>query len=258
MMEIRALIVDDEPLAREGIREFLAAAPDVQIVGECVNGPEAVEAIASLSPDLVFLDVQMPEMDGFQVLESLGSEQLPTIIFVTAYDQYALHAFEVHALDYLLKPLDEGRFQETLERASAQLELQRTGEVNEHIVSLLNELRSQQGPRYAARLMVKSRGRVFFLNTGEIDWIEAAGNYVQLHVGGDSHLIRETMGGLESKLNPEQFLRIHRSTIVNISRIKELEPWFNGEYAVNLKDGTQLMLSRTYRSKLQDRLGSYL
>lgn len=255
---IRALIVDDEPLAREGIREFLGGAPDVKIVGECANGSEALAAIVELSPDLVFLDVQMPEMSGFEVLAALDRRPIPAIIFITAYDQYALKAFDVHALDYLLKPIDADRFRETLERARKQLELQRSGQVSQHIVSLLTKLKTQQEREYIERLMVKSRGRVFFLRTAEIDWIEAAGNYVNLHVGEESHLIRETMAGLESKLDPNQFLRVHRSTIVNIARVEELQPWFSGEYAVILRDGTQLTLSRTYRSKLQGRLGSYL
>jgi two-component system LytT family response regulator len=257
MAPIRALIVDDEPLAREGIRELTRAADDVRVIGECTNGRDAVEVIRRERPDLLFLDVQMPEMDGFKVLDALVEEEMPpVVVFVTAYDEYALRAFEVHALDYLLKPLDPNRFAQALARAREQLELKRKGATSGRIVEMLQEMRSR--PEYLDRFLVKSRGRVHFIDAADIDWIEAAGNYVKLHTQDEDHLIRETMAALEERLDPRQFLRIHRSSIVNIDRVNELHPMFNGEYTVVLKDGTELTLSRTYRSKLQGRLGSYL
>jgi len=256
MTPIRALIVDDEPLAREGIRDLIEDADGVAVVGECGNGRDALSSIRGDGPDLVFLDVQMPEMDGFQVLEALEPEEVPVVIFVTAYDEHALRAFEFHALDYLLKPIDPERFATALNRARQQLALREKSEATDRIMAMLRRQRS--GPEYLDRFLIKSRGRVHFIAATDIDWIEAAGNYVKLHAGADNHLIRETMAALEEKLDPGQFLRIHRSSIVNIDRVKELHPMFNGEYAVLLRDGTELTLSRTYRSKLQGRLGSYL
>lgn len=256
MTPLRALIVDDEPLAREGIRELLEGATGVTVAGECGNGRDAVSMIRQDRPDLVFLDVQMPEMDGFEVLDALEPSELPVVIFITAYDQHALRAFEFHALDYLLKPIDPERFAKALARAGEQLELREKRAATDRIVEMLQEVRA--GVEYLERFLIKSHGRVHFLDAADIDWIEAAGNYVKLHSGDDSHLIRETMTALEEKLDPRRFLRIHRSCIVNIDRIKELHPMFKGEYEVLLKDGTKLTLSRTYRSKLQGRLGSYL
>jgi two-component system LytT family response regulator len=246
--KIRTLIVDDESLARERIKRYLGAESDIEIVGECANGKEAVESIGSLSPDLLFLDIQMPEMDGFGVLEAIGLQKVPAIIFVTAYDKYALKAFEVHALDYLLKPFNRERFRRSLARAREQLDHDRMGQLDQRLLSLLEDLKAEQ--KHLDRLVVRSVGRVFFLKTDEIDWIEAAGNYVRLHVGREGHLLRETMNRLEAKLNPDKFLRIHRSTLVNIDRIKELQPLFSGDYTVILRDGRQLTLSRSYRDKL--------
>ncbi len=248
MTKIRTLIVDDESLARERIKRYLGAEADIEIVGECANGKEAVESIDSLSPDLLFLDIQMPEMDGFGVLGAIGSQRVPAIIFVTAYDKYALKAFEVHALDYLLKPFNRERFRRSLARAREQLDHDRMGQLDQRLLSLLEDLKAEQ--KHLDRLVVRSVGRVFFLKTDEIDWIEAAGNYVRLHVGREGHLLRETMNRLEAKLNPDKFLRIHRSTLVNIDRIKELQPLFSGDYTVILRDGRQLTLSRSYRDKL--------
>ncbi|HLL72166.1 MAG TPA: LytTR family DNA-binding domain-containing protein [Pyrinomonadaceae bacterium] len=245
---IRTLIVDDEPLARERIKGFLAGERDIEFIGECADGREAVAAIQTLKPDLVFLDIQIPELDGFGVVESIGIEQMPAVIFVTAYDRYALQAFDVNALDYLLKPYNRERFRKAIERARAQLSNGAKGELNERLLSLLENLQTEQ--RHLERLMIKSSGRVFFLRTAEIDWIEAEGNYLRLHAGKDSHLLRETMNRLASKLNPDKFLRIHRSTLVNIERIKELQPLFSGDYVVILRDGKQLTLSRSYRDKL--------
>jgi two-component system LytT family response regulator len=250
---IRVLIVDDEPLAREMLREMLAADPDVEIVGERSNGREAVEAIRMHSPDLLFLDVQMPEVGGFEVLEALGTSPIPHVIFVTAYDQYAVRAFEVHALDYLMKPYDRERFDISWQRAKTQIAREKDGGRDQRILALLEELKA--GSRYLERLVIKSGGRIYFLETNEIDWIEAEGNYVSVHCGKKSHLLRETISSLESQLDPRQFLRIHRSSIVRIDRIKELQPWFHGEYHVILQNGTQLMLSRNYREKLQEALG---
>jgi two-component system LytT family response regulator len=251
--KIQALIVDDERLARKRIRSLLKNERDVEVVGECADGAEALAAIRKQSPDLVFLDVQMPEMDGFQVLQEVGGDRMPAVVFVTAYDKYALRAFEVHALDYLLKPFDEDRFGEALRRAKEQVLGGSNGELHGRLIALIEHLRS--GERYVDRLLVKASGRVLFLKTEDIDWIEAAGNYVRLHVGKESHLLRETMNTIETRLDPAHFLRIHLSTIVNLDRIKEMQPWFSGEYVVLLKDGTELRLSRGYRDKFDERLG---
>jgi two-component system LytT family response regulator len=250
------LIVDDEPLARERIRALLAVDPDIEVVAECGDGQAAVSAIHKLTPDLLFLDVQMPDLDGFGVLEAVGAEHMPVTIFVTAFDSYALQAFEVHALDYLLKPFETERFRKALERAKAQIHREQGGEVSQRLLALLEGVTAEHKP--LERLVVKAGGRVYFLRTEEIDWIEAAGNYLRLHVGTESHLLRETMNALEARLDPDKFLRIHRSTIVNIERIQELHPWFKGDYVVILRDGTQLTLSRSYRQKLQQHFGNSL
>jgi two-component system LytT family response regulator len=253
---IRVLLVDDEPLAREMIREMLKDDAEASVVGECVNGREAIEAIQEHDPDLIFLDVQMPEIGGFEVLEALKSVHVPHVIFVTAYDQYAVRAFEVHALDYLLKPFDRERFDSAWRRAKAHILSTRNGEMDQRILAILEELKA--GSKYLERLVIKSGGRVFFLDTDDIDWIEAEGNYVSVHTGKKSHLLRETISSLEAQLDPKKFLRIHRSSIVKIDRIKELQPWFHGEYRVILLDGTQLTLSRNYRENLQEALGRFL
>jgi len=245
---IRTLIVDDEPLARDRIKRFLAGEPDLELVGEAADGREAVAAVLALKPDLIFLDIQIPELDGFGVLQAVGIEHLPAVIFVTAYDRYALQAFDVNALDYLLKPYNRERFRKAVERARAQLSHAPTGALNERLLSLLENFKTE--PRPLERLMIKAAGRVFFLRTEEIDWIEAEGNYLRLHVGSDAHLLRETMNRLASKLDPDKFLRIHRSTLVNIERIKELQPLFSGDHVVILRDGRQLTLSRSYRDKM--------
>jgi two-component system LytT family response regulator len=250
---IRALIVDDEPLARERIRTLLDSEQDITVAAEASNGLEAVDAIREHSPDLVFLDVQMPNVDGFDVIELVGADRMPPVVFVTAYDQHALRAFEVQALDYLLKPFDADRFHGTLQRARRQIEGLEHGDLSRRLLSLVRSLKGDQ-PTRTDRLVVKSGGRLFFLRSEEIDWIEAAGNYVRLHVGADAHLLRETMTSIEARLNPEVFFRIHRSYIVNIERIKELQPWFNGEYVVILRNGTKLTLSRGYREKLQEKV----
>lgn len=251
--KIRTVVVDDEPLARERLATLLGSEADIEIVAQCRDGEEAVAAIQDHSPDLVFLDVQMPQMNGFDVIEAIGSDRMPLVIFVTAYDQHALRAFQVRALDYILKPFDRERFTEALTRARKQIEREETGDLGRRLLALVKDLRRDQ-PR-SDRLVVKSGGRLFFLRMDEIDWIEAAGNYVRLHVGNTSHLLRETMNAIEGRLDPEKFFRIHRSRIVNMERIQEMQPWLNGEYAVVLRTGTRLTLSRGYREKLQERLG---
>ena len=253
MTKIRTVVVDDEPMARERILSLLTQETDVEVIGECGDGVQAVSVIQQHSPDLVFLDVQMPGCDGFGVIQHIGADRMPTVVFVTAYDEYALKAFEVHALDYLLKPFGKDRFRETLKHAREHLERRRAGDLGRRLLALVHDLKPE--PQRLDRLVVKSGGRVFFLRTEEIDWIEAAGNYVRLHLGEESHLFRETMNGMESRLDGRRFARIHRSRIVNTERIKELQPWFNGEYVVILRNGTRLTLSRGYREKLQEQLG---
>ena len=255
-LRIRALVVDDEPLAREMIREMLATDPEVEVVGECGNGREAIEAIKTSTPDLVFLDVQMPELGGFEVLESLDPNTTPYVIFVTAYDQYAVRAFEVHALDYLLKPFDRERFEVAWQRAKAQIKLDRTSRRDQDIIALLEELKA--GPRYLERLVIKNGGRVFFMHVQDIYCIEAEGNYVRVYDNQKGYLLRETISSLEEQLDPKQFLRIHRSAIVKIDRIKEMQPWFHGEYRIILENGKQLALSRNYRANLQEAVGNTL
>lgn len=263
---LRILIVDDEPSAREIVREMLADAllsGDVEIVGECEDGHSAARAIQTKKPDLVFLDVQMPETDGFSVLSALPPDQLPLVIFVTAYDQYALRAFDVHALDYLLKPFDRERFDQAFERARHMLRRERASELNERILTFLEERNTPQSStqaqqQYLERLVVKTDGRVFFLRADEVEWIEAEGNYVSLHVGKKAYLFREAISTLATQLDPRKFRRIHRSTIVNIDCIRELQPMFRGEYRVVMRDGTQLKLSHNYRDNLQQQLGGAL
>jgi two-component system LytT family response regulator len=264
--KIKVLIVDDEPLARDKIRGMLKGKEDIEIVGEAGNGKEAVAAIQKQDPDLLFLDVQMPEMDGFGVLQTIGPSRLPMVVFVTAYDRYALQAFEVYALDYLLKPFDRERFEKALERARLQLDQERRKDLTHGLQSLMDELArirqgapsAKPGPKYLERLAIKASGRIFFLRTQDIDYIESEGNYVRVHVAKDSHLIREAMSVLETQLDPKKFLRIHRCTIVNVDRIQELQPWFHGEYRVILRNGVQLTLSRSYREKLREFLGKNL
>ncbi|MBZ5537413.1 MAG: LytTR family DNA-binding domain-containing protein [Acidobacteriia bacterium] len=251
-MSIRVLIVDDEVLARERIRDLLRGQSGYEVIGECSNGRDAVQKILELEPDLLFLDVQMPGLNGLDVVEAVGPGHMPVVIFVTAYDQYALKAFEVHALDYLLKPFDRPRFQKSLQRAQVQIQQQRTGNLDDRLRVLLEDLKGTR--KFLDRLVVKDAGRIFFLKANEIDWVEAAGNYLRLHVGKESHLLRETMGRFEHQLDPNHFLRIHRSAIVNIERVKEFRPLFHGEYSVILRDGRQLTLSRAYRGRLNEHL----
>jgi two-component system LytT family response regulator len=250
---IRTLIVDDESLARERIRDMLASDPGIEIIAECANGQQAIEVIQQHSPDLVFLDVEMPGIDGFGVLEALPPDRIPTVIFVTAYDQYAVRAFDVYALDYLLKPFNQERFDKALARAKAQISSEKTEELSRRILTALEEIKTRPVP--LERLVIKMNGHVFFIKAEEIDWLEAEGNYVRLHAGKESYLLRDTISALESQLDRKRFIRIHRSAIVNIDRITELQPWFHGEYRIVLGEGVQLTLSRTYREKLHELLG---
>ena len=252
MDKIRALVVDDEPIARMGVRRELERDAEVEIAGECANGRDAVSFIRERRPDLVFLDLQMPELDGFGVVEQVGVELMPTVVFVTAFDEFALKAFELHALDYVLKPFDGERFQTALRRAKAQARLASAAGLDERLLALLRDARGGGGREpHLERVVVKSAGRVFFLGVAEIDWIEAAGNYVRLHAGRESHLVQGTMSRLEGRLDPKLFLRVHRSAIVNITRIKELHPLFHGEYLIKLANGGELTSGRGYRDNLQ-------
>jgi two-component system LytT family response regulator len=251
--KIRTLIVDDEPLARDKIRMFLERDPEIEIIGECVDGVHAVASIEESNPDLLFLDIQMPGKDGFEVLRTVGVDRVAAVIFVTAYDEHALRAFEYHALDYLLKPFAANRFQDALTHAKSQLLSEPESPFKKQLMTLLGSVDGDS--RYIRRLVVKTSGRIVFLKVEEVDWIEAAGNYLTLHVGAASHLIRETMNDLESRLDPAQFLRIHRSTIVNIDRIREMQPLFHGDFTVMLMNNTRLMLSRNYKSRLPRHLG---
>ena len=251
---IRVLIADDEAPARRRIRDLLRGHPDVDIAAECANGPDALRAITDLNPDLVFLDIQMPGFDGLQLVTTIKEEMRPIIVFVTAYDQYAVRAFEVQAVDYLLKPFDRARFDQTIERARKELRTRIAGNTNDRIISLLGELRSR--PQYLDRILIKTNDRVSIIKTDEIDWIEAQGNYLRVHFGKQSSLLRETLSNLASKLDPRRFSRIHRSRIVNIDSIQELQPWSHRDYRVILKNGTQLTLSRTYRDQLYQLLDS--
>ena len=251
--KIKTLIVDDETLARRRIRRLLAVESDVEVIGECGDPQQAISVIQERNPDLVFLDIQMPGVDGFGVLESLPPRSTPAVIFVTAFDHYALRAFDVHALDYLLKPFDRARFRRALDRARVQIRHQAGAALDSRLSTLLDSLGNR--PKQMDRVVIKSAGRIMFLRTDEIDWIEAADNYVRLHVGSESHLLRVTLASLEGRLDSAKFMRIHRSTVVNIDRMKELQPWFHGDYVVILQDGTRLNLSRTYRDRVIELVG---
>ena len=253
---IRALIADDEALARKFIRRMLKDNHDVEIVGECSNGKDAVAMIRKQNPDVVFLDVQMPEMDGFAVLESIGVDQLPEIIFTTAYEEYAIRAFELHALDYLLKPFDQARFKDAIKHAKERFRSQRQKEGRLQMSALLESIKNK--PQHLDRLVIKAGGRITFLSTDEITWIEADDKYVHLHTAKISPMVRQTLSAMETQLDPRKFRRIHRSVIVNVERIRELQPLFSGEYSILLEDGTKLTLSRNYKDKLFELLGKPL
>ena len=256
---IRAIIVDDEPTARRGVRLLLERDSTVEVVGEASTGAEAAELMQRAKPDLAFLDVQMPGSDGFEALEKVGPAAAPAVVFVTAYDEHALRAFEVNAVDYLLKPYDDARFTAALQRAKEEVRRRQTDTVNARLTQLLDYLQQNSGTTASAqakeeksgdRILIKSSGEIFFLKAEEIDWIEAEGDYMKFHVNGRTHLMRETMARLEARLDPKRFIRIHRSTIVNIDRLRKLSPSFAGEYAVILHDGTKLKLSRGYHERI--------
>lgn len=254
-------------LARKALKAILKDDPEIEIIAECPNGKEAVTAIREQSPDLVFLDIQMPETDGFQVIEQIGTERMPVTVFVTAYDKHALRAFEAHAIDYLLKPFDHDRFYSALQRVKTFIRQQKLGEISENLFALMQNMKSvepssETGEKLEKtsqkepldRVTIKSSGRIYFLKTEEIDWVEAEGDYLNLHSGGTTHLIRETMRNFHAKLDSKKFLRIHRSTVVNIERIKEIHPLFKGEYIITLTGGKRLKSSRSYRRELQSLL----
>lgn len=252
---IRVVIVDDEPAARRGVRLLLERDRTVEIVGEAAAGQQATDLIRRERPDVAFLDIQMPGGDGFDVIKEIGPEALPAVVFVTAYDEHALRAFEVNAVDYLLKPYDDARFEAALQRAKDEVRRRQAETVNVRLVQLLDYLQrtAPEGTdpgKPADRIMLKSAGEIFFLKVAEIDWIEAEGDYMKFHVNGRTHLMRETMARLEARLDPRQFIRIHRSTIVNLDRLQKLSPSFAGEYVVILRDGTKLRLSRGFHERI--------
>jgi two-component system LytT family response regulator len=254
MEPVRVLIADDEPPARAKVRRFLAADPEMDVVGEAGSGPEAVDAIRRLRPDLVFLDIQMPGADGFGVLGALEPGTLPHVVFVTAYDAYALRAFEVHAVDYLLKPWDADRFRTALERAKERVRARAPADDLEgRIRRALADVRAPAA--YLDRVLVRTGDRAVFVRTDEIDWVEAEENYVRVHAGRESHLVRGTLAGLEERLDPAKFVRVHRSHIVNLGSIRELRPWSHGDWMIVLRDGRELMLSRRYRDRLPELAG---
>jgi two-component system LytT family response regulator len=249
MTPIRVLIVDDEPLARYKIRSFLEEEPDVVVAGECASGDEAVRAIGGDPPDVVFLDVQMPGTDGFAVIEAVGVRHMPVTIFSTAYDEFAVRAFEAHALDYLLKPYDQARFRAALERAREVVRARSSRQVNEQLAALLGQLGN--GPQYVKRLLVRDGGQYVFVPTDEIDWIESADNYVALHVGGRTLLVRDTITAMAARLDPQSFLRVRSSAIVNLARVTAIVPWSGVEFQLVLSDGTRLLSTRRYHSAIR-------
>jgi two-component system LytT family response regulator len=249
-LKARILIVDDEPLARDRIREMLRGDDEVQFIKEARNGREAIEAIIEHAPDLVFLDIQMPDMDGFEVLQRIEADHIPFVIFVTAYDQYALRAFEVHALDYLMKPFDRERFARAWRHAKDQLRNPSDGRRVGQIMAMLEEIKA--GTRYVERFPIKSSEKILFVRSEDVDAIEAEGNYVRLKVAGCSYMLRETINSIESQVDPHTFVRIHRSTIVNMNRVKELQAWARGEYRVVLENGSYYTLSRGYREHFDE------
>ena len=270
---IRAVIVDDEPLARRGIRARLERAGGYAVVAECASGREAIAAIREHSPSVVFLDIQMPGVDGFGVIDQIGADRMPVVIFVTAYDAHALRAFEAHAFDYLLKPIDDDRFAVMLDRARRRVVEREESEVARRLAALMHDLRPALDAAAAGqsrraetaspvaqpnRIAIRDRDRVLFVDVSDVDWIGADGDYVRIHTGGKSHLVRDTMAAMEQRLDAAMFVRIHRSTIVNVSRIRELRPYSSREYAVILRDGTKLRLSRRYRDRLRGHFGAEL
>jgi two-component system LytT family response regulator len=257
---VRVLVVDDEPLARSGMMALLRRDPEVVVVGECGDGAEAVTAIGRLAPDLVLLDVQMPEADGFEVLRTVGPERMPAVVFVTAYDRFAVKAFEVNAVDYLLKPFDDERFIAAIDRAKRGLreDPAKLSELGRRLASLIEQMPGTKSGQYLTRLIVKDEGRAIFLGVDELHWIEAADYYVKLHTVSKTHLLRQSLQSLEARLDPARFFRIHRSALVNLDRVREVQALFRGDHVVILQDGTKLRLSRSRKEILETLLGQSL
>ena len=253
-MTLRVIIVDDEPPARTRLRRLLRAHADIELTAECGDGAAAVQAIESTTPDLVLLDVQMPELDGFEVLRALDMPRLPAVIFVTAFDKYALRAFEVHALDYVLKPVEADRLDEALDHARRRIAEHRSATAG--LAELLRDLKRDRA--YLTRIPVRSEGKVKVIDLIDVDWLSAADNYVTLHAGGREYLVRDTLAALERRLDPRSFVRVHRSTIVRFDRIAELMPDAHGDFAIRMSDGTRLAMSRTYRASVEARFGRRL
>ena len=260
MEPIRTIIVDDEPLGRSRIAALLEDEDDIEIVAQCGDGAEALRVIEESQPQLLFLDIQIPEMTGFDLLRSLDRANPPVVIFVTAHDEFAIQAFDVHALDYLLKPFDDERFYQALDRARTHMHAHDASAPRHRLREFLREANGDgpQSPdrerRQLTRIVVKDGDRILFLKVDDVDWIEAADYYAKIHVAGSTYMIRETLANLEAQLDPERFVRIHRSTIVNLDRVQEMQPWFHGAFVVLLVDGTELRLSRSRREHLQTRL----
>ena len=254
---IRTIIADDEHLARKKLRVLLDSEPGVQVVAECQDGQQAVSAIQTHRPDLLLIDIRMPDIDGFQVLKQIASDEMPVVVFTTAYDQFAIRAFEAHALDYLLKPFDRERLHHAVERARAELLKVHDRDLTGRILDLLakNIEPKIESKQVDDRMVIRAGGKVVFLDVKEIDWIEAAANYVKLNVGKDSYLLREGIGSISERLDPDRFVRIHRSVIVNVRKIKELQPCESGEYIAVLRNGKELSCSRGYRTQLQRLIG---
>jgi two-component system, LytTR family, response regulator len=253
---IRVLLVADEALARQNLREVIETQPEMKIVGECVNGIELVTLIKEQPVDLLILDVEMPEANGLAALEIIPAEQLPLVIFITSNERYAVRAFDFNAVDFVLKPFERERFEKALLRARKQLLNDSSQILERQMFFILRAIKAKS--EYAERFIVKSNGHMFFIKTDDIDWIEAEGNYVSLHSGKDSHLLRDTISALESQLDPKKFMRVHRSTIVNLDCVKELQSWFHGDYRIILRNGKELMLSRSYRDRLSGLFGKEL
>jgi two-component system LytT family response regulator len=248
---IRVAIADDEPLARERVRSMLEGRERYAIVAECRDGEEAVAALAQQDIDLLFLDVQMPGLDGFQILESAGSTRPPIIVFVTAFNDYALRAFNVSALDYLLKPFDRDRFEQTLGRVEERLASREQAKMSVELSDFLRTLTTNAAAPHVSRFPVRANGEIYFVRVEDVDWIDAEGNYVALHAAGRRHLVRDTIKSLEGRLDPAKFVRVHRSAIINVDRLRKLQPYFHGEYVITLQDGTTLTSSRTYSDRLR-------
>lgn len=255
---IRVVVADDEPLARSGVVRLLGRDPEISVVGECADGRVAIEAIADLHPDLVLLDIQMPEIDGFDVIRLVGPDRMPPVVFITAYDQFALKAFEVHAVDYLLKPFDDQRFSTAMARAKQLVRDGGLGPAERRVLARLAGAEPPGQGGWLTRIVVKKTGSTILLPVEDIDWIESADYCVRIHARGRTHVVRETMQRLEERLDPTRFFRVHRSGIVNIDRIKEIQPAFHGDLVLLLHDGSQVRLARSRRSALEERLGQPL